>query len=344
MVNELVHLLRSEEEGSHHLAGVDLLAASVDDALLYQAENAVGEHLGMKTEILMVGKSDSKSIRKSSDAHLKAGSVRNQLGAILSYELLHLVRLGEILGHQWSIVINNVIDKVRCHQVAVGERHILIDNGNHRSGTFDGSQRAVHGSSQREIAILVRTGNLDHRHIAPQGAAPVKFLGLAQMHREIVGIAGIDIGPDIRPQEEALVEEDSLVGRVGIGCRSLSMEMMEMEIPHLSGISPAAQCLDQHVRNAGHTAEMNVVPCTDSHYCFVGCDCSWLFHKSWRLVLFSIIWLFMEKIPDRQGGGIPLPEPLEEGSGIVGEARPLPGTGVRDHYPAFSVRIIFDQG
>ena len=52
----------------------------------------------------------------------------------------------------------------------------------------------------------------------------------------------------------------------------------------------------------------------------------------------------MEKIPDRQGGGIPLPEPLEEGSGVVGEARPLPGTGVRDHYPAFSVRIIFDQG
>ena len=42
VVNELVHLLRSEEEGSHHLAGVDLLAASVDDALLYQAENAVG--------------------------------------------------------------------------------------------------------------------------------------------------------------------------------------------------------------------------------------------------------------------------------------------------------------
>ena len=51
----------------------------------------------------------------------------------------------------------------------------------------------------------------------------------------------------------------------------------------------------------------------------------------------------MEKIPDRQGGGIPLPEPLEEGSGVVGEARPLPGAGVRDHYPAFSVRIIFDQ-
>ena len=279
MVNEVVHLLRAEEEGSHHLACVNLLAASVDDTLLYQAENSVGEHLSMEAEILMVGKGDSKSIRESSDTHLQAGSVRDQLSAILSYELLHLVRLGEILGHQWSIVINYIVNEIRAHKVIVGERYILIDNGNHRSGTFNGSERAVNGCSEREHPVLIRTGNLDHRHIAPQGAAPVKLLGLAEMDRKIVCVSGIDIGPDIRPQEEALVEEDSLVGRVGIGCRSLSMEMMEMKIPYIPGISPAAQSLNEYVRHTGHAAEMNVVSCADSHYCFVGCDCSWLFHK-----------------------------------------------------------------
>lgn len=99
------------------------------------------------------------------------------------------------------------------------------------------------------------------------------------MHGEIIRIAGIDIGPDIRAEEESLVEENSLVCRVGIWGRALCMEMVEMKIPHLACISPAAQCLDKHMRHAGYAAEMDVVSCTDSHYCFVGCDCSGLFHK-----------------------------------------------------------------
>ena len=56
------------------------------------------------------------------------------------------------------------------------------------------------------------------------------------------------------------------------------MEMMEMQVFDLAGIGPAAQGLDEDVRNAGHAAEMDVAVGLDVAYGLVGGYESDFFH------------------------------------------------------------------
>jgi hypothetical protein len=58
------------------------------------------------------------------------------------------------------------------------------------------------------------------------------------------------------------------------------MEMMEMQVLHLAGISPAAQGLDEDVRNAGHAAQMDVAVGLDVADGLVGGYESDFFHFS----------------------------------------------------------------
>ncbi len=90
------------------------------------------------------------------------------------------------------------------------------------------------------------------------------------MHREIVGITGIDILADIRTDEESLVKEYSFIRRIAVRSWSLGVEVVEMEISDVSGISPAAECLDKTVRDACHTSEVYMAVRRDVAYSLIG--------------------------------------------------------------------------
>ena len=60
------------------------------------------------------------------------------------------------------------------------------------------------------------------------------------MYGQIVGIAGIDVGPYVRSYEETLVEKNALVTGFAVRCRALGMEMVKMYIAHIAGIRPSA--------------------------------------------------------------------------------------------------------
>ncbi len=79
------------------------------------------------------------------------------------------------------------------------------------------------------------------------------------MDGQVVGIAGIDVCPHVRTQEEALVEEDAVILWFGVGRRTLRMEVVETDIFQFSGVCPAAERLDEDVGNAGYAAQVNVV-------------------------------------------------------------------------------------
>ena len=68
------------------------------------------------------------------------------------------------------------------------------------------------------------------------------------MHGQVVGISGIDVSPDVGTHEEPLLEEDTLVARLGIWSRTLGMEMMEMQVLNLAGVRPAAERLYKDMR------------------------------------------------------------------------------------------------
>ena len=89
-------------------------------------------------------------------------------------------------------------------------------------------------------------------------AVAVELLALSEMHRQIVGVASVDVLPDVRADEETLLEEDPLVGRVAVGRGTFGVEVVEVQVGHVSGVRPAAEGPDQAVGNTGHAAEVDM--------------------------------------------------------------------------------------
>ena len=100
------------------------------------------------------------------------------------------------------------------------------------------------------------------------------------MDWKIVGVSGIDISPDVGPHEESLLEEYSGILRIGIRCGSFCVEMVEMKVFHLTGIGPSDQSIDEDVRHARHTSQMNMITGSYSPYRLICLDIMDFFHAS----------------------------------------------------------------
>jgi hypothetical protein len=66
----------------------------------------------MDSKVLVVCQLCCKGVGKRSDAHLDAGSVGNQLRAVLSDENLGRGRFCEILGNQGSVILDKIVEDV----------------------------------------------------------------------------------------------------------------------------------------------------------------------------------------------------------------------------------------
>ena len=106
----------------------------------------------------------------------------------------------------------------------------------------------------------VRRTHLDHCHIAPQCAAAVELLSLAEEYRNVVGISALDAMTYIGPDEESLMEEYPIEFRVGVWGGTFGVQMVYAHIFQFSCLSSAAQCLYQYLRSTRHTAQVDVVP------------------------------------------------------------------------------------
>ena len=278
-VDERVDILRAEQEGCDHLAGVELLAASVDDSVLYQLQQAVGEHLRVQPEVPVARKLGRQGVRERTYAHLYAVAVLHERGAVLSDQHLGGRWFGEIGRHERGVVAHQVVELVEVQQVAVCERHIGVDDSDYKLRGFHGRYRAVHRGSEADIPVLVGKGDVDQRGPELDAAVAVELLALSEMHGEIVGVAPVDILPDVRAHEEALLEEDSFVGGVAVGSRSFGMEMMEMQVGHIPCVGAAAECADQAMRHAGDAAEVDMAVRRNVAHGLVGGDMLRSFHR-----------------------------------------------------------------
>ena len=117
-------------------------------------------------------------------------------------------------------------------------------------GRLDSRYGAVDGCAQRDHAVLIGKGDLDHCHVAGKRAAAVELLRFSKMDRKIVGPAGVDVGPYIGTHEKALVEENADIALLAVGSRSFGVEMVEMEILNFTGIGPPAEGGNECVGNA----------------------------------------------------------------------------------------------
>ena len=227
----------------------------------------------MDTEVLVVTQLGEHGVRDGADAHLQAGSVFHEVGAVDTDLGLDLGRLGEMGRHQRGVVFHEEVDHAGGnHGVAPGAGNVLIDHGDDRFGAFDGGEGGIDRSTQRHIAVLVHGRDLDHSHVAGQHAAAIELLRLAQEDRNVVGPAGLHVLADVAAHEEGLVEEGALEALFRVGSHAFGVEVMDADIFQFAGLAAAAKCLDENLRGAGHAAQMDVVTALDDLDGFVSGD------------------------------------------------------------------------
>jgi len=107
--------------------------------------------------------------------------------------------------------------------------------------------------------MLVRRTYLDHRHIASECSAAVKFLGFAQKDRNVVRVSCLDALADIGSDKECLMEEDSVKLGISVWSWPFRMKMMDAYILKFPPFSACAECIDKYAWRTCHTAQMNMV-------------------------------------------------------------------------------------
>ena len=260
VVDEVIDLLGAHEEGGYHLAAVDALLGSVDYAFPDEGQDAVGEHLGVDTEVLVVTELGQYGVGNGADTHLQGGSVLDQGGAVASDGCLDGRGLGEVSGLQLGVALHEGVDHRQGDDgVTPCAGYVLVDHCDDVLCAFDGGQGGVHGGTHGYVTVLVGEGYLDHGHVAGQYAAAVESLGLAQEDGDVVGIAGLYALAHIAAYEECLMEEDSLILGVGVGSGALGVEVVDPHVPEFACIASAAESVNEHLGGCGHTAEMNMV-------------------------------------------------------------------------------------
>ena len=271
IIQEIIYLLASHHKGGHNLAPVYRLVLAVDDPFANQLKHAVGEHLGMDTQVLMVAQLRKHRIGNRTDTHLQGSPVLNQGSHVLADFLFHRRRLGEMGGNQRGIVFGKDIDHVhRNHRVPEHPRHLGIDGGNHRVGRFNRGQGGIHRAAQGHIAVLVGRRNLNQGHIGTAIAFANQALGILQEHRNIVGITRLGVLADIRPGKEGFQQEDAFEFRRGVRSRAFGMQVLDPHVLELVAASAFAHCLNQFLGSASDGVDMHPVVGLDDLYRFFG--------------------------------------------------------------------------
>ena len=180
------------------------------------------------------------------------------------------------------------------NQITVGERHVGIDHSYHKFGALDCGHRAVHRGAKADIAVSIRKGDIDQSGPKRDYSPSVQSLTLAQMDGNIVCIACVHIGPDIGAHEEALLEEYAFVTGLAVRSRPFRMEMVEVQVGHITGICPAAEGLNQTMRDAGHAAQVHMAVRGDMAHRLIGTDEMYVFHSG--LILYICAQNYEKKL------------------------------------------------
>ena len=185
-------------------------------------------------------------VRNGSDAHLQRRAVLDQGCAVASDGRLDLIRLREFGLDQRGVVLHEQVDlRQRDHRLSESAGNILVHHGDHIVGTLHGGQRSVDRRTQRYITVLVGRADLNHRHIARNGSAAIQFLRFAQEDGNVVGIAALRHLADVRAHEERVELEHALEFGIGIGCRTLGVQVMDMHVLQFAGFAALAHRVDQ---------------------------------------------------------------------------------------------------
>ena len=218
VVDVSVHILRADGEGRDADAGMDFLERIVDDALLDQADHAVGHRLGVEAEVLVVLDPVEDGVGDAADADLEAGAVRNLAGDVGADGRLDGRGLAE--GHRER----GDVAEDRRRNLALVDEAVAVeigDVGAHQgddvTGHLRGGNGDVGGDAEAAVAVLVGQGAGDERHIDGEFPAAEQGRHLAEEGGGHRAVTGGHVGALVGADEDGVHEERILVLRLAEG-------------------------------------------------------------------------------------------------------------------------------
>ena len=192
VVDIIIDALRTEGEGRHGLAAVDLLFAVVHRSAFEQFDHAVGEHFRVDAEVVLRLERHSGRIRDRADAKLDARAIRN----LLSDEVAD--RAADIVDHdrrQHGNVVRILNDRIDLRNVNLGaaqaSRLLLIHFNEDAFGLGDHRLGVRAGGRKAEITVAVH--RRDGYTICVEIVQALDMAGdVTVIGRKQVGIAAVD--------------------------------------------------------------------------------------------------------------------------------------------------------
>ena len=219
VVEELEQLMCAGGETADDLAAVQRLVLAGDHAEPGELHHAVGEHLGVDAEIVLVRQHGEDGVGDIADAELERGAIGDQPFEVqgdVAHRLGHLVA-GRPLEQRLGVV-DELVDLVDMNErVAERARHPLVDLGDDELGRFDRRLRDVDRDAQAAPAVLVRRTDAHQRDVDAQSPRAKQGRHLGQKHGSVVGARlGHGLAHAVA-DEESVGAEVVRETRVGVG-------------------------------------------------------------------------------------------------------------------------------
>ena len=215
LVQEVVQAAVAQGKGGHDLALVDVLLAAGDDAGFHQVHDAVGDHLGVDAQVMLVHEALAHGIGDTADAQLDGVAVVDQAGDVSADGALHGSGLGRgDLGHG-GVALHDEVHLADVNFVlAVDVGHIGRDLHDDHIGLLQQLTLLDKAGGHTEVAVLVHGSDGHHEHVHgvvvhPADDAVVEAGGEGVGQALAVGVAG---GTH---HEDAVGGEGLLAGGIG---------------------------------------------------------------------------------------------------------------------------------
>ena len=144
VVDEPVQPPRSHHEAGHDAPGMHLLETVGDDARVHKIDDAVGEHLRVNAQIVLVGQPPEGCVGDRANAHLQRRPIGHQIRHMRADLIVHRSRRRaqmfrqRPIGHDERVQARNVQQRV-----SMCSRHPVIHLGNHQARRANGRERRV---------------------------------------------------------------------------------------------------------------------------------------------------------------------------------------------------------
>src|ERR1035437_307263 len=190
IVDKIEQCLGPEHKSRDHFMRMQRLPLAVDDAGLDQLDDAVGKHLGVDAEVLVVPQQGQRGFGDAADAGLNGGAVGDQSRYVAGDGA---VQAGHLVVGVFHQRVRGFDERIHAAHVQKGvpqrTRHLVVDFHDQVAGALRHRNRDIDAGAEAHVAVMIGRRALQQGHIDGQGAGPEQVFDLSQENGGVIGAA-----------------------------------------------------------------------------------------------------------------------------------------------------------